>query len=128
MFLPGPRRDGYVNHSNSVLELIIVQPGCLLPWRVSTIESTGIARNTSDQPGSRPDNARRTRKSKKRRIVLRKRIATNRERQEQRITADANRDTLEKEKRTKRNREKKVKKKLKEKAKKAEGAEGPAEV
>ena len=63
---------------------------------------------------------KRKRAGKKRRIILRKRLATMLAEREATARRLLEQEAAEKEKRTRRNREKKVKKKEKEKAKKAE--------
>ena len=66
--------------------------------------------------------ARKKRAGKKRRIVLRQRLAQEKAKQAILTMSKAEREAAEREKRTRRNREKKVKKKEKEKLKKAGSA------
>ncbi|KLJ12626.1 hypothetical protein EMPG_12356 [Blastomyces silverae] len=107
-----------------------VWPGCHLPWRVihlQTISSKNKSKVPSDSSQTKgvtllnPLTVTKVPKSrkkpgKKRRIVLRRRLAATR-------TAEA----AEREKRTKRNREKQIKKRLKEKQKKATLRDGRGE-
>ncbi|OJD22484.1 hypothetical protein ACJ73_06170 [Blastomyces percursus] len=99
----------------------VAWPGCHLPWRVIHLQTTS-SKNISNVPSDSSQTkgvtllnqlttkAPKSRKKpgKKRRIVLRRRLAATR-------AAEA----AEREKRTRRNREKKIKKRLKEKEKKA---------
>ncbi|ETI19347.1 hypothetical protein G647_09179 [Cladophialophora carrionii CBS 160.54] len=105
-------------------------PGTALPWRVvqvgllnkqsrsrvqqlsTQVDSTTSQRNSSVQPKARA----RTRPSKKRRILVRRRLALRKELASQAKATEE----MEREKRTRRNREKKVKKKEREKRKKSE--------
>ncbi|OCT46349.1 hypothetical protein CLCR_01280 [Cladophialophora carrionii] len=109
-------------------------PGTALPWRVVQVElldkqsrsgiqhpSTHVDSTTSQRNSSAQHKAQaRTRPSKKRRILVRQRLALRKELASQaQATAE-----MEREKRTRRNREKKVKKKEREKRKKSEAGGG----
>jgi hypothetical protein len=63
--------------------------------------------------------SRRKRPGKKRRLLLRKKIAAKVEHEERAAREKAEKEEAEKEKRTRRNREKKIKKRLRDKLKKA---------
>ncbi len=100
-------------------------PGTALPWRVIEVEllnkpskSKGQAPNDSQETGRA-----RSRPSKKRRILFRRRLVLRAELAAQSKVAEE----TEREKRTRRNREKKVKKKEREKKKKVE-ADGVGDV
>ncbi|KAL6708314.1 hypothetical protein ACN47E_003238 [Coniothyrium glycines] len=99
-------------------------PGCALPWKVRTITAAGMKREvlvghpstlvTLDESARK-----RTRKGKKARIAIRKKLHVTKEKQSQKARLAQAKEEAEREKRTRRNREKKVKKKAREKAKKA---------
>ncbi|QDS76664.1 hypothetical protein FKW77_000098 [Venturia effusa] len=103
-------------------------PGCSLPWRVTTIGSTGIPLQV--QTSSLDKAKRKTRKSKKSRIAIRKKAIGARERKAEAEEATAAKELAERAKRAKRNREKKLKKrerdKLKKTAAQAAGEDLPA--
>lgn len=104
-------------------------PGCALPWRVTTILSTGKpVHNISSQTVKQTDVARRKRrKGKKTRIAVRKKAAEESERKGKENEGAAEKELAERAKRAKRNREKKLKKREREKAKRAAaGAAGEA--
>jgi len=108
-------------------------PGCRLPWKVTTISAKGLQKcvlvgHPLSQLMTVEEKAKpRTRKGKKARIALRKKIKERAERKEREEREKREKEEAEREKRTRRNREKKVKKKMRDKAKKAEGAaEGEA--
>lgn len=67
---------------------------------------------------------KRTRKNKKTRIAIRKKLQATKTKQLQRAQLAQEKEEAEREKRTRRNREKKVKKKAREKAKKS--SDGPS--
>lgn len=101
-------------------------PACAMPWKVTHITKDGLKKAVL--VGHPPMLAtlqdkhhKRTRKSKKTRIALRKKKQANTAKQEERARLAADKEEAEREKRTRRNREKKVKKKAKAQAKKADG-------
>ncbi|KAF2840421.1 hypothetical protein M501DRAFT_1002775 [Patellaria atrata CBS 101060] len=102
-------------------------PGCVLPWRVTTITMKDVTVHLGQPEGDAGPRKRR-RLGKKGRIVMRKRRdARNAERDlASRLAAEE--EAAEREKRTRRNREKKVKKRERDKAKKNAGTEGEAGV
>lgn len=92
-------------------------PGCQLPWRVTTILSTGTP---IQHPSAQLDTVKRkTRKSKKTRIAIRKKAVEVLERKAKAEESAAEKEFAEKVKRAKRNRDKKLKKRERDKAKKA---------
>lgn len=105
-------------------------PGCRVPWKVASISAKGLQKCV--QVGHSPSQMMmveekakpRTRKGKKARIALRKKIRERAERKEREEKEKREKEEAEREKRTRRNREKKVKKKMRDKAKKAEGSAG----
>ena len=94
------------------------QPGCELPWRVTTIKSSGRQNFAHESAPSEVQATRRKRAGKKRRIAIRKKDALKKKQRETEARLRAEKEAAEKEKRTRRNREKKVKRKAKEKSKK----------
>lgn len=102
-------------------------PGCVLPWRVTTILSIGKAMH---QASTHVDTAKKkTRKGKKTRIAIRKMAVEKYERKAKMEEAAAERALAERAKRAKRNREKKLKKREREKMNKAlSKAEDVAEI
>ncbi|KAI9698753.1 MAG: hypothetical protein M1836_003863 [Candelina mexicana] len=116
-FASGERRAEY--HDVAVTgEDVLVQrkTNPSYPSPVSTKQPT-----TLGLPGFKAPKRRAT---KKRRIIIRKTLATNEERAKQALENRAAQEAAAREKRTRRNREKKVKKKQKEKAKKMEREDG----
>ncbi|EXJ91301.1 hypothetical protein A1O1_04411 [Capronia coronata CBS 617.96] len=102
-----------------------IWPGSVLPWRVIHVELVApnrrgqgtVTKSTAGKvsgPGLASRSTSRPKPSKKRRIVLRQRLAKRAEMAAQAVAAEL----TEKEKRTRRNREKKVKRKEREKMKK----------
>jgi hypothetical protein len=120
---------------SSVLELSRQPwPGCALPWKVRRISPAGMSNEVL--VGHPPvlltveDKAqKRTRKGKKSRIAIRKKLHEAKEKQSEAARLAQEKEEAKREKNTRRNREKKLKKKAKEQAKKAaDGAiEGVAE-
>lgn len=102
-------------------------PGCALPWKVRTISAAGLSREvlvghpTTLVTVLDEKAHKRTRKNKKTRIAIRKKLQANKEKQTERARLAQEKDEAEREKRTRRNREKKLKKKAREQAKKAAG-------
>ncbi|MCJ1243566.1 hypothetical protein MMC30_000763 [Trapelia coarctata] len=94
-------------------------PGCALPWRVTTITAPAARSSSALAANLTGISTKRKRVGKKRRIILRKELALVREKEAIRSMTAAEREAVEREKRTKRNREKKVKKKERDKLKKA---------
>jgi hypothetical protein len=96
-------------------------PGCALPWRVTTIVASGKRiQTTSELTVNRIDVARKkTRKSRRTRIAIRKKAMEERERKEKEQDDAAEKELAERAKRAKRNRDKKLKKRERDKAKKA---------
>lgn len=108
--------------------LIQSQKGCELPWRVTVVSSTAKLRDLAKKPGLAGQSRQRgTRKSKKRRIAMRKSLQLEGKRREDLQRREAEKEAAEKEKRTKRNREKKVKRKLKDKARKRDQSQAPSD-
>lgn len=109
--------------SSDVLSLAEVTkwPGSALPWRVINVKLAMPSWQTQKQTTPVASSLKSRKPSKKRRIILRRRLARAKEAAQLQKLAEE----TEKEKRTRRNREKKVKKKEREKRKKAEtqGAE-----
>lgn len=104
-------------------------PGCALPWKVRTISATGMKKEVL--VGHPPtlvtveDKAhKRTRKNKKTRIAIRKKLQARKEKQSERERVAQEKEEAEREKRTRRNREKKLKKKARDQAKKAAAGVG----
>ncbi|CAI6333762.1 unnamed protein product [Periconia digitata] len=102
--------------------------GCAVPWKVQTLTASGMKKTVL--VGHPPSLVtleekihKRTRKNKKTRIALRKKMQAIRERDAERARIAKEKEETEQEKRTRRNREKKVKKKAREKAKKQTEAE-----
>lgn len=94
-------------------------PGCGLPWRVVLVSGpSGRIEGGESEGAVGGDILKRRRPGKKRRIVLRKRVAADKLKQELAGRIAAEKEEAEREKRTRRNREKKVKKKERDKAKK----------
>jgi hypothetical protein len=96
-------------------------PGCSLPWRVTTILSSGKPiQNASSKTLDQTEVARKKRrKGKKTRIAIRKKAVEERERKAKEQEGAAERELAERAKRAKRNRDKKLKKRERDKAKKA---------
>jgi hypothetical protein len=101
-------------------------PGCALPWKVRKISATGLTKEVL--VGHPPMLAvveeivqKRTRKGKKTRIALRKKMQATKDKREEQAKLAKEKEEAEREKRTRRNREKKIKKKAKSQAKKLEG-------
>ena len=94
------------------------QPGCALPWRVIAITASAARSSSGLVANIAKTSTNRTRMGKKRRIILRKKLALVRAQEAARSMTAAEREAVEREKRTKRNREKKVKKKERDKLKK----------
>ena len=95
------------------------QPGCELPWKVVTIRGPCSRKATTSFTSLPTESTNRKRIGKKRRIILRKRVALLKTKEAAEKMKVAEKEAAEREKRTRRNREKKVKKKVREKAKKA---------
>lgn len=104
-------------------------PGCALPWKVKKLSPAGMKREVLI--GHPPQLVtvdetihKRTRKGKKTRIALRKKMQANKDKCEEQARLAKEKEEADREKRTRRNREKKLKKKAKSQAKKLEGVEG----
>ncbi|KAG9195471.1 hypothetical protein G6011_00592 [Alternaria panax] len=117
----------------SVLELSQQPwPGCALPWKVRKISPAGMSKAVL--LGHPPmlvtveDKAhKRTRKGKKSRIAIRKKLHEAREKESEAARLAREKEEAKREKNTRRNREKKLKQKAKQQAKKAaDGAPGAA--
>ncbi|KAL9101513.1 MAG: hypothetical protein Q9163_003239 [Psora crenata] len=94
--------------------------GCELPWRVTVLKSPLPSRTVNPLQAVHPADAKRTKRSgKKRRIVLRKRLAAENARKLATQQSNAEREELEKGKRNQKNRERKIKRRQKEREKKA---------
>jgi hypothetical protein len=120
-------KSQYQTAAVSTLDLIsrahVLWPGASLPWRIVNVKLLNKPSHANTSvPISRPttSSGKRLRPSKKRRILVRRRLALREERAAQ---AKVVQET-EQEKRTRRNREKKVKKKERDKRKKLEAAGG----
>lgn len=105
--------------------------GCALPWKVHKITPAGMKKavligHLPTLVALEEHAKRRTRKGKKSRIALRKKMQAAENKQTEQARLAKEKEEAEREKRTRRNREKKVKKKAREKAKK-EAAGGPEE-
>jgi hypothetical protein len=108
----------------SVLELSqLPWPGCALPWKVRRLSAAGMKKEVLI--GHPPFLAtveekepRRTRKGKKSRIAIRKKLQASKEQEGEKVRLAREKEEAEQEKRTRRNREKKVKRKAREQAKK----------
>ena len=99
-------------------------PGCALPWKVRKISPAGMQREVLlGHPSSvvtvEEKMHKRTRKGKKTRIAIRKKLQASKEKHSEEARLAQEKEEAEREKRARRNREKKVKKKAREKAKKA---------
>lgn len=99
-------------------------PGCALPWKVRRISATGVKKEVlvghpSILATVEERVHKRTRKNKKTRIAIRKKLHASKTKQQEKAKLAQEKEEAEREKRTRRNREKKVKKKAREKAKKA---------
>ncbi|KAK7187111.1 hypothetical protein DPSP01_004068 [Paraphaeosphaeria sporulosa] len=106
-------------------------PGCAVPWKVRTITSSGLKQIVLVGHPSVPfevdeQTKKRTRKGKKSRIALRKKMQATNDKQAEQARLAKEKEEAEREKRTRRNREKKVKRKAREQAKK-EAAAGPGD-
>jgi hypothetical protein len=109
----------------SVLELSQQPwPGCALPWKVRRISPSGMSKDVL--VGHPPmlvtveDKAhKRTRKGKKSRIAIRKKLQEAKQKQSEAARLAQEKEEAKREKNTRRNREKKLKKKAKEQAKRA---------
>ncbi|KAF2855062.1 hypothetical protein T440DRAFT_386448, partial [Plenodomus tracheiphilus IPT5] len=106
-------------------------PGCALPWKVHTITAAGMKKEVL--VGHPPTLVtvqdkvpKRTRKNKKTRIAIRKKLQARKEKLDEREKLAQEKQEAEREKRTRRNREKKLKKKARDQAKKAAGGAGEA--
>lgn len=118
---------------NTIRELSqLPWPGCKLPWKVTHVSPTGITKDVL--VGHPPSVAtvvepihKRTRKSKKTRIAIRKKLQATKTKREEQAKLAKEKDEAEREKRTRRNREKKLKKKAKSQAKKLEGGDAATE-
>lgn len=104
-------------------------PGCAVPWKVRTITPAGLEQTVLIGHPPVPfevdeQTKKRTRKGKKSRIALRKKMQATNDKQAEQARLAKEKEEAEREKRTRRNREKKVKRKAREKAKK-EAAAGP---
>lgn len=93
-------------------------PGCTLPWKVRIISATGLKKQVLIAHPRQLLTVeekihKRTRKSKKTRIALRKRAQASKTKQEEKAKVALEKEEAEREKRTRRNREKKLKKKAK---------------
>jgi hypothetical protein len=107
-------------------------PGCALPWKVCNISAAGLKKEVL--VGHPPMLAvveeivqKRTRKGKKTRIALRKKMQATKDKREEQAKLAKEKEEAGREKRTRRNREKKLKKKAKSQAKKLEGGDGAVE-
>lgn len=99
-------------------------PGCALPWKVRTVSAAGIKKEVLVHHPPMLVTVedmvhKRTRKNKKTRIAIRKKLQKSKEKQSERARLAQEKEEAEREKRTRRNREKKIKRKAKDKAKKA---------
>ncbi|KAF9731978.1 hypothetical protein PMIN06_000235 [Paraphaeosphaeria minitans] len=104
-------------------------PGCAVPWKVRTITPAGLKQVVLVGHPSVPfeveeQTKKRTRKGKKSRIALRKKMQATNDKQTEQARLAKEKEEAEREKRTRRNREKKVKRKAREQAKKGAAA-GP---
>lgn len=99
-------------------------PGCALPWKVTTLTPAGMRKEILTRHGPiqlltvEEKAHKRTRKGKKSRMALRKKMQAIRDKEAARKKLAAEAEEAEREKRTRRNREKKVKKKARDQAKK----------
>lgn len=100
-------------------------PGCALPWKVRTISAAGLKKEVlvGHPPAlvtvTEQKVPKRTRKSKKTRIAIRKKLQAAKAKQTEKARLAQEKEEAEREKRTRRNREKKLKKKARDQAKKA---------
>lgn len=106
-------------------------PGCAMPWKVRKLTPAGMIKAVLiGHPPTlvelEEQAKKKTRKGKKSRIALRKKMQAAENRQTEQARLAKEKEEAEREKRTRRNREKKVKKKAREKAKKVT-ANGPEE-
>jgi hypothetical protein len=106
-------------------------PACVLPWKVRTITPAGLKKIVlvGRPPAVVPVEVeeitkKKTRKGKKSRIALRKKMQATNDKQAEQARLAQEKAEADREKRTRRNREKKVKRKAREQAKK-EAAAGP---
>jgi hypothetical protein len=109
----------------SVLELSRQPwPGCALPWKVRKISPAGMSKEVlvghspmlvavEDKPH------KRTRKGKKSRIAIRKKLQDAKEKESEAARLAREKEEAKREKNTRRNREKKLKQKAKQQAKRA---------
>ena len=95
--------------------------GCELPWRVTIIKLPAQAIPKQEPPTSTPGSqvGRRCRKGKKTRIAIRKRLAADKLKILERERRQAEKESMEKDKRIARNREKKAKRRQKQRDAKA---------
>jgi hypothetical protein len=107
-------------------------PGCALPWKVRKLSAAGMKKEVLVGHPPRlvvveEAISKRTRKGKKTRIALRKKMQATKDKREEQARLAMEKDEAEREKRTRRNREKKLKKKAKAQAKKGEGVDDATE-
>jgi uncharacterized protein YbaP (TraB family) len=103
-----------------------------LPWKVRKLSAAGMKKEVLVGHPPRlvaveEAISKRTRKGKKTRIALRKKMQATKDKREEQARLAKEKDEAEREKRTRRNREKKLKKKAKTQAKKVEGADDATE-
>lgn len=104
-------------------------PGCALSWKVRSISAAGLKKEVLVGHPPRlvtleETTRKRTRKGKKTRIAIRKKLQATKNKDEEQARLAKEKEEAEREKRTRRNREKKVKKKAKAQAKKEGGDDG----
>ncbi|KAF2734869.1 hypothetical protein EJ04DRAFT_534600 [Polyplosphaeria fusca] len=108
-------------------------PGCRLPWKSRTISASGMKKAVLvGHPQAlavvEEKFHKRTRKGRKTRIALRKKLQASKERQEQATKAAMLKEDTEREKRARKNRERKFKKRERDRAKKLAEKGGPVSV
>lgn len=94
--------------------------GCEMPWRVSIIKSNGHKTPSGSLETPQEVAGKRKRSGKKRRIILRKRMAAKSAKEVAARQSQAEKEAAERGKKTRKNREKKIKKRQKEKLKKSQ--------
>ena len=108
----------FILAANVITNSCQLQYGCALPWRVITVKNFQNLVTSNKSTPNKSVSTKKTRQGKKRRILLRKRLALTAEKEAIARISKVGKEAAEREKKTRLNRAKKVRRKEKEKARK----------
>lgn len=127
----GEKEEGYAAAAVTAADVLgmakIPWPDCAVPWKVRKITPAGLKQivllgHPRVSVEVEEQIRKKTRKGKKSRIALRKKMQATNDKQAEQARLAKEKEEADREKRTRRNREKKVKRKAREQAKKGAAA------